>query len=149
MKNLGTFSVGVWLCLFLLQPKNLVAQSSNFWNTLAQVHFKTKTHQDGYSIEYPVFSNHLRSFQGKEITLKGYMIPLEELGNQAKFMLSSVPFNVCFYCGAAGPETIVEVDTKLSIKFTTKPIVMKGKLYLNDADPEHHMYILKEAKIIP
>jgi hypothetical protein len=130
------------------QTKDCFAQTSNFWNTLAQVHFKSKTHKDGYDIEYPVFSNYLRSFQGKEVTLKGYMIPLEELGSEAKFMLSSVPFNMCFYCGAAGPETIVEVDTKLSIKFTTKPIVLRGVLYLNESDPEHHMYILKQARLI-
>jgi len=115
---------------------------------LAQVKFQTKKDKSGYDIEVPVFSNLLKTFHGKKIKLKGYIIPLEELGGQGKFMLSSLPFNLCYFCGAAGPETVVEVQSIEKVKFTTKQIVMEGTLLLNDNDPDHHIYILKSAKSV-
>lgn len=137
-----------FICLVLLSSSTF-GQDQNFWHTLAQVSFVTKKDKNGYDVESPVFSNHLKTFQGKKIRLKGYIIPLEELGGQGKFMLSSLPFNLCFFCGAAGPETVIEVEAPEKIKFTTKQIVMEGTLMLNDKDPNHHMYRLMEAKLIP
>lgn len=124
------------------------AQEQNFWPTLAQVKFDTRKDKSGYDLEVPVFSNLLKTFQGKKIKLKGYIIPLEELGGQGKFMLSSLPFNLCYFCGAAGPETVVEVESIEKVKFTSKQITMEGILILNAKDPEHHIYVLKSAKLV-
>lgn len=124
------------------------AQDQNFWPTLAQVQFQNKKDKSGYDMEVPIFSKHLKTFQGKKIQLKGYIIPLEELGGQGKFMLSSLPFNLCYFCGAAGPETVVEIMSTEKVKFTTKPVVIEGALTLNDTDPNHHIYILKSARLV-
>jgi hypothetical protein len=123
------------------------SQTDNFWQVLAEVNFKNEQDKAGYTIERPMFSKYLKSFQNKKVKLKGYMIPLEESGGKGKFMLSSLPFNICYFCGAAGPETVVEVETSANIKFTTKQIVMEGVLHLNDTDPDHHIYILKSANL--
>jgi hypothetical protein len=132
---------------FLLCAHIALGQQENFWHTLAQVNFKNTKDKNGYNTELPIFSKYLKSFQGKRITIKGFVIPLEEVGG-GKFMLSSLPFNLCYFCGAAGPETIVEVETKEKVKFSTKPIVMQGILVLNDTDPNHHIYLLKNAMLI-
>jgi hypothetical protein len=138
----------VLICLLLMTEISF-AQTDNFWQTLAEVHFKNEEDAAGYTIERPVFSNNLKTFNGKKIKLKGYIIPLEESGGKGKFMLSALPFNVCYFCGAAGPETVVEIETKESIKFTTKQIIMDGTLTLNATDPDHHIYILKSATLTP
>ncbi|MBT1686761.1 hypothetical protein [Dawidia soli] len=132
--------------VFLLLPVVVVSQDQNFWDTLAKVRFENRKDKSGYDVEVPVFSPPLLAFHNKKITLKGYIIPLEELGGQGRFMLSALPFNLCFFCGAAGPETVIEVQTPLKIPFTTKPITLEGTLLLNDKDPNHHMYILSAAK---
>lgn len=124
-------------------------QPQNFWQVLAEVHFLNETDKNGYGVERPVFSQYLKSFHGKKIRLRGYMIPLEETGGKGKFMLSALPFNVCYFCGAAGPETVVETEIAQNPKFTTKQIAMEGILFLNDRDPDHHIYILKSASLIP
>jgi len=141
MKILLVAFVFIWLA------GSAVAQPANFWQVLAEVSFKSTQDANGYSIEKPLFSRYLQSFQGKKVTLKGYMIPLGESGGAGKFMLSALPFNVCYFCGAAGPETVIEIDTDEKIKFTTKQIIMEGVLFLNDKDPDHHIYILKSAKL--
>ncbi|HEY3401976.1 MAG TPA: hypothetical protein VGK59_01235 [Ohtaekwangia sp.] len=136
-----------FICLVLISA-SAFGQDNNFWHTLAQVSFENKKDKNGYDVETPVFSKYLKTFQGKKVKLKGYIIPLEELGGPGKFMLSSLPFNLCFFCGAAGPETVVEIESTEKVKFTTKPITMEGTLMLNDKDPDHHMYLLKQAILI-
>ena len=121
----------------------------NFWHVLAEVRFETKSDDTGqYEIEIPVFSNHVKSYDNKTVRLKGYIIPLTELGGSSNFMFSSVPFSMCFFCGNAGPETVVEIETKANIQFTSRQVMIEGILVLNGSDPEHHMYILKSAKLI-
>ena len=123
------------------------AQEANFWHILAEVGFK-KTKMAGGEMEVPIFSTHLKEYNGKKIKLKGFVIPVSETGDESKFMLSSLPFNVCYFCGAAGPETIVVVEANQKVKFTSQAIWMEGILYLNEQDPDHHIYILKSARII-
>jgi hypothetical protein len=134
------------VCLIFLAQTGL-SQTENFWQILAEVHFKNEEDPAGYTIERPVFSKNLKNYHGKKVTLKGYIIPLEESGGKGKFMLSALPFNLCYFCGAAGPETVVEVETKESIKFSSKQILMEGILSLNDKDADHHIYILKSATL--
>jgi len=124
------------------------AQTHNFWQVLAEVGFQTRKDVNGNIVETPVFSKNLKSFNGKKIKLKGFVIPINEVGDQDKFMLSSLPFNVCYFCGAAGPETVVEVMSDDGVRFSSKAIWVEGILSLNDNDPDHHMYILKSAQLI-
>lgn len=136
------------LFTILFIGNSVYAQTENFWHTLAQVSFKNAKDANGYDVELPIFSKYLKSFNGKKVSIKGYVIPLEEVGGSGKFMLSSLPFNLCYFCGAAGPETVVEVETKEKVKFGMKQIVMEGIIVLNETDPNHHIYILKNAKLI-
>jgi hypothetical protein len=135
------------LLALVLSTSGLSVQEGNFWNTLAQVGFEKSRDKDGYEVEKPKFSKTLQAFHQKKITLKGYIIPVEEVGGGEKFMLSMYPFNLCYFCGAAGPESVVEVETAEKITFTTKQIVLEGILILNERDPDHHIYILKSASL--
>lgn len=139
--------------LFTIQLLFLVSTIShaqeNFWHVLAEVGFETKMDASGkYEIEVPTFSKYLKTFNNKRVQLKGYIIPLSELGGQSEFMFSSLPFSMCYFCGSAGPETVVEIESKEKIKFTTSQVKIEGILVLNSSDPDHHMYILKSAKRI-
>ncbi|MEI9917883.1 MAG: DUF3299 domain-containing protein [Bacteroidota bacterium] len=123
-------------------------QPQNFWNVLAEVGFQTRKDANGTIIETPVFSKNLKKYDGKKIKLKGFIIPVNEVGDQNKFMLSSLPFNICYFCGAAGPETVIEVESDDGMRYNTKAIWVEGFLYLNDTDPDHHMYVLKAAQLV-
>jgi hypothetical protein len=136
------------VCLVIGASTIARGQNQNFWQILAEVGFQTHKDANGNIIETPVFSKNLKSYNGKKIKLKGFIIPINEVGDQDKFMLSSFPFNVCYFCGAAGPETVIEVDSQEGIRFNSKAIWVEGYLFLNDADPDHHMYVLKSAQLI-
>jgi hypothetical protein len=125
------------------------AQETDAWKILSEVRFETKsTGEEGYEIDVPKFSDRLKGYNGKKLTLKGYLIPLSEMDGKQAFMLSSLPFNSCYFCGGAGPETVIEIETKQTITFTANQIIMGGTFVLNDKDPNHHIYILKQAKRI-
>lgn len=134
----------IFLCFFSVGS---FAQESDMWQILSEVQYESK-HLGKEEIDVPIFSKRLNSWNGKKIVLKGYLIPLTEFGGKGDYMLSSFPFSNCFFCGGAGPETIVELKTKQSVKFTTERVALEGILLLNNDDPDHHMYILKDAVLI-
>lgn len=135
------------LLFFTAAEPSLLIQEKNFWHVLAEVSFR-KENKNGYEMEVPLFSTHLKSWNGKKVKLKGYVIPVGEVGDENKFMFSSLPFNVCYFCGAAGPETIMEVESTEKVQFTSQAIWMEGVLQLNEKDPDRHIYILKSANVI-
>jgi hypothetical protein len=62
-------------------------------------------------------------------------------------MLSSLPLNACFFCGVGGPETVIEVNLKSPVKYTDKPVEIRGVLELNDTDPDKMIYQLNSAEL--
>jgi hypothetical protein len=137
------------IIFFWLQVSAVYAQEADAWKILSEVRFETQpVGEEGYEMDVPRFSDRLKSYNGKKITLKGYLIPLSEVGGKQAYMLSSLPFNSCYFCGGAGPETVIEMETKQTISFTTNQIVVEGVFVLNEKDLDHHMYILKQAKRI-
>lgn len=137
------------IIFFWLLVSAVNAQETDAWKILSEVRFETKSAgEDGYEMDVPRFSDRLKSYNGKRITLKGYLIPLSEMGGKQAYMLSSLPFNSCYFCGGAGPETVIEIETKQTINFTTNQIVLEGVFVLNEKDLDHHMYILKQSKRI-
>ena len=99
----------------------------------------------GLKIDLPVFSKEVKEMAGKEVTIKGYIIPTDGYKSQQEFVFSAFPYNMCFFCGGAGPETVMEVSTKDPIKYTTEPIYLKGILKLNGSDVNRLIYSLEKA----
>ena len=119
------------------------------WQTLGKITFK-KQYDDllGFKIDIPVFSDDVRAIDGEEITLRGYIVPTQGYKSHNEFVFSAFPYNMCFFCGGAGPETVIEVVTVEAIEYTADPITIKGKLALNDEDPNRLMYALSGATLL-
>ena len=101
----------------------------NTWKTLGKITFKKQFDEVlGLKIDVPVFNKEVKSLDGKEVTVKGYIIPTDGYKSQKEFVFSAFPYNMCFFCGGAGPETVMEVATKKPIEFTSEPIYLKGIL---------------------
>lgn len=140
----------IFLFISCLQYKNLQAQKpENAWNTLAKVKTVQQKHKTGsYEVAVPVFAPELLLLHGKAIVLQGYMIPLQELRKQNYFVLSRYPFSLCYFCGAAGVETVVEVMSQEQIKFTEDKITIKGILKLNANNPDQLLYVIEKAELV-
>lgn len=122
------------------------------WTDLARVGYHEVLGQDEFSgILYPIFSDSLLWLDSCLVSLNGYAIPLEETGIDTLLVLSAFPYTQCFFCGNAGPESVVEVWLKdperrrrLSMD---KKINISGRLFLNDTDPEHMQYQIRDAEL--
>lgn len=133
------------LFLFLLTG---VCQAQTGWDLLSTT--KIKKGHDPFlneEIELPDFSQDLIKKEGKEITLEGFIIPLQQSTDQDFFVLSRFPFQSCFFCGAAGPETVVEVYSDKKVTFTDEQVRVTGTLYLNPDDPLHLFFVLKNCEV--
>ena len=122
-----------------------IAQDQLTWTDFADVEFKP-TFNEKYGIDFlmPTFGNTIKSFNGKLITITGYFLDIS--GNGRIFLLSQNPMAACFFCGGAGPETIIEVNFKEKPPFKTDQIItITGVLELNKNDVDHCNYILKDA----
>lgn len=120
-------------------------QAQNSWKKLEAVAFETVETKEGYPMDVAAFGEAVKALEGSTIRLKGYIIPLEELRGQKYFIFSRYPFNLCYFCGAAGPETIIEVRSQKEIPFTEDLIELEGRFETNATDPDHMMYLLKDA----
>ena len=116
------------------------------WKVLAKVEFKDKYYEEFEAwYLYPEFPESLKKLDQKQIIIKGYIIPLDvEAGIYA---LSAYPFSSCFFCGGAGPESV------MSLKFAEDPprfetddvVQLTGILELNSSNVDDFNYILNEA----
>lgn len=117
-----------------------------YWKILSRVSVKSSFDDERGEVIYkPVFSKAVKSLEGKKIYLKGYIIPAEMTNGQ--MTLSAVPYTACFFCGGAGPETVIEINATEPIIYRMgKPIVIEGILKLNRDDHLSLFYKLDAAK---
>lgn len=98
------------------------------------------------------FGEEAQQLDGKEVTLKGFFLAADLTGNL--FVLSYNPMATCFFCSAAGIETVVEMDPhpdhlRLFKRLRTDDLIeVKGTLHLNADDYAHLIYILKDVEIV-
>ncbi|MEM9545695.1 MAG: hypothetical protein AAGA77_06965 [Bacteroidota bacterium] len=129
------------------ESESLVTE--NTWKTLARITYKKEFDElMGFKIDKPVFSKKVQVLEGKEITMKGYIIPVEGYKSHKEFILSAFPYNMCFFCGGAGPETVMEVEASEPVKYQADAIYLKGKLELNADDINRLMYKIVDAVLV-
>ena len=116
------------------------------WYYLDDIQYKLRYFQDlDFEAYAPVFGETLKSLNGEQVIIEGFVIPLFE--DKEPLALSANPYASCFFCGQASPASVMSMYMKN--KGTTYKAddykTFKGKLYLNYDDPNEFYYILKDA----
>lgn len=124
-------------------------KQTSIWKTLARITYKKEYDElMGFKIDKPVFSDDIKTLDGQTVTVRGFIIPTEGYKSHNEFIFSAFPYSMCFFCGGAGPETVMEVIMKQPVKYTAESITLRGVLHLNADDINRLMYALEEAEII-
>ena len=126
---------------------DVTTKDASLWKTLAKITYKKEYDEFlGFKIDKPVFAESVTALQNQEVTVKGYIIPVEGYKSHKEFIFSAYPYNMCFFCGGAGPETVMEVESSVPVDYTAEQVTLTGKLQLNADDINRLMYQLIDAK---
>ena len=148
MKNFIKYLIINVLALSLFSFNFVEEPEKISWETLRDVSFKKKWNtEEKMFVLYPSFGQKVSAMKDKEVSLTGYMIPVDIDANY--YVLSANPYSACFFCGQAGPESVVSVKfKKITKRFNTDDrVTVKGILKLNADDINDLNYILDKAEV--
>ncbi len=121
------------------------------WAELADVDFKDVYLEELDSYYWkPVFGDQVLAAEGKDVYITGYVIPVDL--DEDFYVLSRYPFANCFFCGGAGPESVVDLrfkDSDHRTYQTDERLTFHGNLRLNADDVYQMNYILDGAEEHP
>ncbi len=103
------------------------------------------------SFEVPEFGRQIEFLDNRSIVIEGFYMPVDMEGKV--FAISETPSYMCFFCGAGGIESVMEIVVEkgyndLKRVRTDRYIQVSGTLHINRDDPEHLMYLLKDAQLV-
>jgi hypothetical protein len=130
-----------------LERKNGVVQLN--WKVLGIMDFYEDYSEELEEyIPFPIFNDTLKAIEGELVSIEGYVIPVEETGDETLIVLSAFPYTQCFFCGNAGPESVMDIQLKKSAGRLSQDDVVRfrGRLKLNDSDFYYLNYILEDAE---
>lgn len=117
------------------------------WKLLAQIKYLKKPSKDyPEGVMFPVINPTLKAKNTKPIVMSGFIIPIDN----KSYALSKNVFASCFFCGQAGPETIMGIKFKnpnMKLK-TDQYVTLQGNFRYNDDDVEDWIYHIENAVIV-
>ncbi|HUH51980.1 MAG TPA: hypothetical protein VLZ11_07765 [Flavobacterium sp.] len=130
-----------------LVVKPSLSDDTMTWGMLGKIKYVTKPHKDyPDGVMFPIVDPQLKALKGKQITISGFIIPIDNVS----YALSKNVFAQCFFCGQAGPETIMGIqfkDLKKRLK-TDQYVTLVGNFRYNENDIEDWIYHIDNAVII-
>lgn len=123
------------------------------WKTLMDLEFDVRYDADLDQVIFkPLFTAAILALEGKEIEIKGFVIPLEMVEKVMEipddmFMFSGLPLASCYFCTDAGPETVMEVlpAKPISLYNPNDAVTLRGTLRFNREDYLRLPYVLENA----
>lgn len=120
------------------------------WPDLVIPDYRTEFNQEiEQEVSIPLFREEVKRLHGQPVVIEGFFIPFEsEDTGETFYILSQYPNSQCFFCGAAGPDTVMDLMMKSSpgrLKMDDR-VKFRGRLRINDSDVMYLNYILEEAE---
>jgi hypothetical protein len=116
------------------------------WLILNDLEYKEAPHEIYGTVYLPEFSKKIKKLANKQVIIKGYLVPVDK----TTWALSKNTYAACFFCGKAGPETVMGLTFKGDpgkLKMDANA-VLTGKFILNGKDVDDWMYSLVDVEII-
>jgi len=142
----GVFFLSSLILLTIPQCAN--AQQNITWGELSEVEWvEVYDSLSGIVLLEGNYSEHILSLDSIEVYISGYVIPLDVMG--FGYALSRTSFASCFFCGQAGPETVMELRVKPKSVDPNRQkntrIKFKGLLRVRESNQNGLHYELQQA----
>jgi len=117
------------------------------WKQLGAIKFVKKQHKDyPEGVMFPLVNSTLKAKNKKRVAISGFIVPIDN----TTYALSKNVFASCFFCGQAGPETIMGIKFKggtPKLK-TDQYVTLEGNFRVNETDIEDWIYHVEDAVIV-
>lgn len=153
LQNLNMRLFIVVLVVFFMQSvvsasdrHTAVTKDTLTWIILNNVEYKEAPHETYGTVYLPEFSKEVKKMANKKVIIKGYLVPVDK----TTWALSKNTYASCFFCGKAGPETVLGLVFKVEpgkLKMDAN-VYVTGTLIINGTNVDDWMYSLKDAEII-
>ena len=125
------------------------SQKNITWGELSEVQWEEIYDSlAGVTLLEGSFSPHILALDSQEVYISGYVIPLDAMG--LSYALSRTSFASCFFCGQAGPETVMELRVRPNSieprRQKNTLIKFKGLLRVNGQNDTGLHYELQKAE---
>ena len=117
------------------------------WQRLMDIGYRLQYFEEKDMEMYsPVFPPDVKALHKQIVVIEGFVIPFDEEGDFLS--LSFNPYASCFFCGNASPASVLSMYLKKKGKrYKIDDFKkFKGKLYLNQDDPNEFYYVLRDAE---
>lgn len=131
----------------LFVEKSFVVSDTLNWKLLGMIKFVKKQHKDyPEGVMFPVINSTLKAKNKKRIAMSGFIVPIDN----TTYALSKNVFASCFFCGQAGPETIMGIKFKGATPKlkTDQYVTLEGNFRINENDIEDWIYHVEDAVIV-
>ena len=123
---------------------DLPTAKSQLWGVLMKTKITVDQKEGYYDAIVPA---EVKNLSGKELTVSGFIMPLESKDKFKHFLLSRrTP--VCPFCPPGEPNEIIDVTTEKPIAYTDDIVTLKGKFSLMNDRDMGLFFKLKDAVIV-
>lgn len=116
------------------------------WKLLGVIKYVKKPNEEyPEGVMFPIINSTLKAKSKKKIVMSGFIIPIDN----TSYALSKNVFASCFFCGQAGPETIMGIKfkgTTPKLK-TDQYVTLEGTFRYNDDNVDDWIYHIENAII--
>ena len=130
---------------FIMFVGHFFSQNIITWELLKDVEFDeiwSEEFQAYYMV--PKFSKSVKEMDGKEVQIRGFIIPVDIV--QDYYVLSANPYSSCFFCGQAGPESVMEIQ--MIKKYGCKKIYFASCAPIIKNTNQYGIYIPTQEELI-
>lgn len=128
-------------------PYNYNNQDTVTWEVLSMLEYFEAPHKEYGTVYLPKFDKKVKKLHQKTVYIKGYLVPVD----RQTWALSRTTYANCFFCGKAGPETVLGLTFKKDpgrLKMDTY-VILKGRFVVNGEDVDDWMYQMVDVEIFP
>lgn len=128
----------------LFIANSLSAQFTLDWSLFTQTGY---TINDDGAFVNPEYTEDLKEYDGKTIMITGYIVPVDV--QLQTYVLSQFSLQQCFFCGNAGPETVIQLRFKNAPPrlLTDQYVILMGRLELKQHKPGSFFFTIYDTQL--
>jgi hypothetical protein len=116
------------------------------WKLLGVIQYEKKKHPKYGEVQFPIVDEKVKAKGKKRVFISGFIVPIDS----KTYAISKNVFAACFFCGKAGPESIVGLKFRGATPKlkTDQYVTVEGVFRYNETDVDDWIYNFDDVVIV-